>query len=120
MIPKKIHPFFETTFQKRGGDNCLIEGVLTCCNSHDFEVIVVGEIKKSMFSGMCLIPENDEIVLKVRCKKCGKVISVFDTRCDGYAQCGNNQAIHISTKSIDCKKCLGGYFSVDYLAAAHS
>ena len=113
MIPKKIQPYFEARFQKKDGDNSLIEGILTCCNSHDFEVFVVGEIKHSIFSRMCLIPENDEIVLKVRCKKCGRVISVFDSRCDGYEQCGNNQPTHIPNKPIDCMKCQDGCFSVD-------
>ena len=113
MIPQKIQPFFETTFQKKDGENSLIEGILTCCNSHDFEVFVVGEIKHSMFSRMCLIPKNDEIVLEVRCRKCGRVISVFDSRCDGYEQCGKNQPTHIPPKLIGCKKCQDGYFSVD-------
>ena len=113
MIPKKIQSFFETTFQKKIGDNSMIEGILTCCNSHDFEAFIVGEIKHYMFSRMCLIPENDEILLKIRCKKCGRVISVFDSRCDGYEQCGKNKSIHTPSKPINCMKCQGNCFSVD-------
>lgn len=113
MIPKKIQSFFETTFQKRTGDNNLIKGILTCCNSHDFEVFVVGEIKHSIFCRMCLIPENDEIELEVRCKNCGRVLSVFDSCCDGYEQCQNNQPTHILNKPINCIKCQNGYFSVE-------
>ena len=113
LIPKKIQPFFEMKAQKKIGSDSLIEGILTCCNSHDFEVFVVGEIKHSTFSRTCLIPENGEIGLKVRCKKCGRVISVFDSCCDGYEQCGNYQSTHISTKPVDCMKCQNDCFSVD-------
>lgn len=113
MIPKKIQPFFKTTFQKNG-DNRVVEGILTCCNSYDFEVFVVGEIKYSIFSRkICLIPQNDEMVLKVRCKKCGRVISVFDSRCDGYEQCGNNHPKPVQNKAIACMKCHDGCFSVN-------
>lgn len=112
MIPKKIQPYFKTTLQKKDGDNSLIEGILTCCNAHDFEVFVVGEIKHSIFSKMYLSPENDKAVIEVRCLKCGKIISVFDSSCDGYEQCGKDQPIHVPTKPIDCKKCRDGSFSV--------
>ena len=112
MIPQRIHPYFKTTLKKRNGDNSLIEGILTCCNSHDFEVFVVGEIKHSMLSKMCLFPKNDKIALEVRCKKCGRVISVFDSSCDGYEQCRKNHPTHIPTKLIDCKKCQDDDFSV--------
>lgn len=112
MNPKKIHPYFKKTFEKRDGDNSLIEGVLSCCNAHDFEVFVVGEIRHSIFSKMCLFPENDKTVIQVHCKKCGKVISVFDSGCDGYEQCGKDQYTHVPSKPIDCKKCRNGGFSV--------
>jgi len=112
LIPNKIQSFFCTTLQKKDGNYGLIEGTLTCCNAHDFEVFVVGEIKHSAFSKMCLFPENDKIVLEVRCKKCGKVISVFDSSCDGYEQCGKSQPAHIPTKPICCKKCRDNRFSV--------
>lgn len=112
MIPKRIQPYFRTTHQTKDGDNNLIEGILTCCNAHDFEVFVVGEIKHSMFSKMCLSSENENIVVDVCCKKCGKVISVFDSSCDGYEQCGKDRTIHVTTKLIDCEKCRNEVFSV--------
>ena len=65
MIPKKIQPYFKTTRQTRDGDNSIIEGILTCCNGHDFEVFVVGEIKHSMFSKMRMFPENDKTVIDI-------------------------------------------------------
>ena len=113
LVPKKIQTYFKTTHQTKNRDNNLIEGVLTCCNAHDFEVLVVGEIKHRMFSRMCLFSKNAETVVEVRCRKCGKVISLFDSSCDGYEQCGKDQRIYVSTKPIDCKKCRNGGFFVD-------
>lgn len=112
LIPKKIQPYFKTTHQTEHSDYSIIEGVLTCCNTHDFEVHVVGEVKHSMFSKMRLFPENGKTLIEVRCRKCGKVISVFDSSCDGYEQCGKKQYTHVQTQPIDCGRCRNGGFSV--------
>ena len=87
--------------------------MLTCCNAHDFEVLVVGEVKQHLFSQMFLCSENDKIVFEVRCKKCGKVISVINSSTDGYGQCGKSlHDIDVSTKLIECVKCRSESFSV--------
>lgn len=112
MIPKKIQPYFKTTHQTKAGGNSIVEGILICCNAHDFEVHVVGKIKHKVFSKMCLFPENEKSAIEVRCRKCGKVISVFDSSCDGYEQCGKDQYTHTPTKPIYCMKCRNGGFSV--------
>ena len=112
LTPKKIQPCFKTTHQTKDGDNNLIKGILTCCNDHDFEVLVFGRLKHSILSNMCLYSDNNKTVIEVRCRKCGKVISVFDSSCDGYEQCGKNQYTHVPTKPIDCKNCKNGGFSV--------
>ena len=112
LIPKKIQPYFKTTHQTEHSDYSIIEGALTCCNTHDFEVHVVEEVKHSMFSKMRLFPENGKTLIEVRCRKCGKVISVFDSSCDGYEQCGKKQYTHVQTQPIDCGRCRNGGFSV--------
>ena len=113
MIPKKIQPYFEIPTKTKKSGNNIIQGRLTCCNAHEFEVLAVGNIKYSLFSKMCLYPENDKIVLEVRCKKCGKVISVFNSSFDGYGQSGKKpQNICASTRCIDCIKCRNNSFSV--------
>ena len=63
--------------------------------------------------------ENDFVILKVRCKKCDKIVSVFDSRCDGYdIICGvydtykKNQLSYITTP-INCKKCGENSYSVE-------
>lgn len=112
MIPKKIEPYFKTTFQKIDPANNLIEGILTCCNSHDFEIYVLGEIKYSIFSKASLFPKDNTIVLEARCKKCGTLISVFNSNCDGYERIAEKQNTHTKTKVVNCKKCLHGNFSI--------
>lgn len=112
MIPQKIKPYFKLTSQKIDGENSLFAGELTCCDSHGFEVAVIGKIKHHIFSKMYLCPDNDIIVLEVRCRKCGKVIRVFDSCCDGYEQCTNHQYVYRSAKHIVCKKCQSNNFCV--------
>lgn len=112
LIPKTIKPYFRTTKEAKDRDNSLIEGMLTCCNAHDFQVFVIGKIKHSLFSKMFLCSENDKTVIEVRCKKCGKVIPVFNSSCDGYAQCENKQPTYVTTNPIDCIKCRNESFSI--------
>jgi len=112
MIPIHLQPYVKMVNQKRNGDNYLVSGTFTCCDACDFEVFVVGRIKYGIFSKMCLYPENDITVVKIRCKKCGRVISVFDSSCDGYERCGKGQYTQIPAKPIVCKACNNGGFSV--------
>lgn len=113
MIPKLIQPYFKIINQTKDRDNSVIEGILTCCNENDFEILVVGKIKHGLFSKMFLYPEDDRTVLEVRCKKCGKIISVFNSSFDGYGQYGmKKKNICVSTQPIDCLKCQNESFSV--------
>ncbi len=113
MIPKRILPYFNTTHENIDSDNTQIEGVLTCCSSHDFEIYAVGEIKSSIFSKMYLFPKECKIALEARCKKCGKVIPVFDSSYDGYVCCEKKlQHTNSAAKPIRCKKCAENSFSV--------
>ena len=74
MIPEKIKPYFDVTLLKMNFANKLIEGGLACCGERAFDVLTVGEVKHGMFFDTCLFPEKDTIILKARCKKCGKII----------------------------------------------
>ena len=113
MIPEIIQPYFEITRQTGDGENHIIEGILTCCGAHDFEVFAVGKIKRGLFSKMSLYPENGKTVVEVRCKKCGRVIPVFNSSFDGYGQCGKKpRNRRESTRRIDCIKCRSESFSV--------
>jgi len=112
MIPKKIEPYFEITHQTKARDNLLVEGVFTCCDSHDFDVFVIGKVKRNLFLKMYLTNHNEKIAVEIRCRKCGKVISVFDSSCDGYGQCGKKQSTNEITKVVDCKKCQSTGYSV--------
>ena len=113
LIPRIIRPYFNITQRTMDSDSSIIEGMLTCCGTHDFEVFVAGEIRHSLFSKMFLCPENDKIVFEARCKKCGKVIQVFDSSSDGYGQCGKKLPnICVSNRPVDCIKCRSESFSV--------
>ena len=95
------------------GDNTLIEGILTCCNSHDFEVRIAGDIKYDLFSEMHLLPMDEKIAIDVCCKKCGKVISVFNSNQDGYERTETKCYKFALTKPLVCKKCTDNTFSVE-------
>ena len=69
LIPKRIQPYFEKTRQTKDGGNTLIQGILTCCNDHDFDVFVFGNIRQGVFSKMRLHPDHDRTVIEARCKK---------------------------------------------------
>lgn len=112
LIPRNIQPHFETTHQTKDGSSDIIKGALTCCESHDFEVSAAGEIKHRAFSKMYLFPENDKAAIEARCKKCGQVIPVFDSRSDGYEKCGKKTYARIPMKPVRCRKCQSGMFSV--------
>lgn len=114
MIPKRIKPFFRIEEQTTHGDNHLIEGMLTCCNAQDFEVYIVGDIKRNMFSGAYLLPnKDDDIIVEVHCKKCGNIISLFDNKSDGYERQFNMQNERtIARRSFCCRKCEHGGFAV--------
>ena len=113
MIPKRIQSHFNITQQIMDRDSSIIEGMLTCCGAHDFGVFVVGKVKHTLFNKMFLYPDNDQTVFEVRCKKCGKIISVFNSSIDGYWQCEKNPSnIFVSTELVDCRKCRSESFSV--------
>lgn len=112
MIPSKVRPYFITSRQRTDGNSVLIEGMLTCCNSHEFEVRIAGKVKCGLFSKMHLLPINDRIALEVCCKKCGKVISVFDSSHDGYDKCENKDRGYSIMNPFVCKKCANDTFSI--------
>lgn len=113
MIPERLQPYFKTTRLTENNGNRIIEGVLTCCNAYDFEIYVVGRLKHGLLSKMSLYPESGNTVLEVRCKKCGKIISVFNSTLDGYGQCGKEHHIKCALPaSVNCVKCRNNSFAV--------
>lgn len=111
MIPKRIKPYFKTINQSEDGDGALIEGELCCCGENTFEVFAVGEVKHGLLNTY-LLPENDTLALEVRCKSCGKTLTVFDSPCDGYEHCGTGEQVQSDAKPVACRKCRENDFSV--------
>lgn len=112
MIPRKITNNFKIISKKKDKGNTYIEGMLTCCNSFEFEVNVVGKIKYGLFNRIYVTPDNEKIAISVRCKKCGMVISAFDSCCDGYEQCDKKIHMLAIKEALVCKKCSNNNFSV--------
>ena len=115
MIPEKIKRNFIATSEENDGDICTLEGTLECCSSHSFEMLAEGEIKHGLFSKTYVMPkENNELAIQVKCTKCGKVISVFDSRCDGYDQCEACRSVGApSALGVSCKKCGSNDYSIN-------
>lgn len=113
MIPQKIFPHFEKVSQKKDSSNLYVQGNLVCCNAHNFEIFTFGTVRNGMFSRVNLLPKDERIMLKIRCKKCGKVISVFDSSCDGYETHDDKIRPNSTLEILKCKKCLHTDFSVN-------
>ena len=112
LIPAKIEPYFRLISRKKDGENTLTKGEMVCCNAHEFEVKAVGEVKSGLFLGVHLEPENDEMVLELCCKNCGKIFSGFDSTRDGFERCGEESSAKIKPRRFDCKKCSDSNFAV--------
>ena len=112
LIPDKLLPFFEMAKESGNQDNMIIEGVITCCNAYDFEVYASGRIKSNLFSRMSLYPEKEQAAIGARCKKCGRVISIFDSHSDGYGRLEEKGRICTPQTPVRCAKCLENNFSI--------
>ena len=112
MIPNKIRPYVGNIIQKKDGENNIIEGSITCCNGQYFEIFVFGRIKHNIFSNANLYSNDGIIQLKIRCKKCGKIISIFDSGCDGYDHCEKKQYTNVLTNPFNCNKCHSNEYSL--------
>jgi uncharacterized Zn finger protein len=106
----KIKPYYRVTHQIKDGENDIIEGIVTCCNANDFGIYVFGELKKSLFSRMQLLPHNEKLLMEARCNKCGVVIPLFDNSHDGYECCirdnyEKTNCVQVKTQAFACTKC---------------
>lgn len=111
MFPKKIQSYINIKDEK-DGENNLSEGKLECCNTQCFEVFIVGKLRCSVLTGIYLYPEDDRIAIQVRCKKCSKIISVFDNSQDGYEKHNKNLKVKILPKVFYCSKCHESNFEI--------
>ena len=111
MIPKYLESNFKIINKKTDGYNNIMEGVLICCDSQEFEVIYNGNIKKNFFSKAYLFSEN-RIILEAKCKKCGKIIHIFDNYIDGYDQIKNKTNVQLPLTFFNCGKCSNNNYSL--------
>lgn len=114
VIPDKLQPYFDIAYRKDGADISLIEGTLTCCDNHNFELSAVGRIKHGILHKIALLPDDDKMILSASCKECGKDISVFDLSCDGYDNQTDNHhgQSQFNQAPVVCAACRSNNFSV--------
>ena len=111
LVPEKLKHHFEITMQKVHHGNTLTEGTLVCCDPHDFEVYVTGQIKHGLVSKLYLTAPDGTVSFAARCKTCGKELSVFNSAVDGYEPSGHKSTLSIP-QLLSCPKCSGHGFSV--------
>ena len=109
LIPEKIQPYFDIEVQK----NSLIKGRIICCNVHDFEIFVTGKVQRSAFSKMYVFQENEEMIIEAHCKNCGKVISIFNNRQDGYEKYNGDSLTRKIPTIVNCPHCQENVFSIN-------
>ena len=112
LIPKHLSPHLNQTAQKITGGNEYTIRTLTCCQTNHFELSILGEVRRRIFSRMQLEPLHDRTVLAARCKHCGKSLSLFDSDCDGYDHCGEKKRPWSPSDSLHCRRCQQNDFSV--------
>ena len=89
MIPKRIRSKYQPISTRESADACFTTGTLVCCGVSDFSLRAGGDVRKSVFGKMYLLPGGESVVLDAQCSRCGQTISVFDSALDGYDACTN-------------------------------
>lgn len=112
MLPNKIKDNFIILERKECPDDCITKGILTCCNMNSFEVLVFGKQETNLFSRVHFYTKEGMIIIKAKCKKCGKTIPVFNSSIDGYEKCGEKQFADAPVKGFFCPKCNSTLFHV--------
>ena len=115
MVLKEIKPYFYKTNEKNQLGNLIIEGNLTCCKSHSFQVFIFGKVQRNILFGRYLSAKDGKISLTSHCKKCKKVIPIFDSRYDGYEtfeKCHEKRVKNNCETPFHCKKCSNNDFSI--------
>lgn len=105
-IPKRLQPYFEVTSEKYG-TNIIVDGILTCCGSHEFDISFYGDLKQNWLGNKTLHANDNGLILNAKCKKCGKDIQVFNSFIDGYDPCSEKvqSSPKVKTNHIVCSKC---------------
>lgn len=112
MVPERLKDSLKIVAIHDEAEVTTVEADLTCCNSESFDIYFCGEIKKKAFSRVRMFPENDVILLEAHCKKCGKILTVFDSTRDGYEP-DTKKKVFPEKQLFECDKCKKSDFSVN-------
>lgn len=85
-VPMKLKPYFQH-LSASTDTYTFIRGKIICCSCSEFDVLYCGVIRKSIWGQVFFSDNDDGLVVKLRCKKCGQEIEVFNSLTDGYDRC---------------------------------
>ncbi|MBQ4546107.1 MAG: hypothetical protein IJA17_03000 [Oscillospiraceae bacterium] len=109
FIQKRLKPYLSDISAKN--DFTLLNGNISCCGHHNFEVLYNGSIVKNIFGKSYLI--GNKPVFEAKCKICESKIRIFDSNTDGYDNCDTKtDATNATLTSFICPKCNTSDFEV--------
>lgn len=85
-VPVKLQPYFQH-LRTKIDTYTFIRGKIICCSYSEFDVLYCGEIRKSNFGQVFFCDNDNGLAVRLRCKKCGQEIEVFNSLTDGYDRC---------------------------------
>jgi hypothetical protein len=115
-VPSKLKSYLHQINSKID-TNTIVSGIVTCCSCSEFDVLCYGNIKKSLLGHISLCDKTDGIVVRLRCKKCGEEIEVFNSFTDGYNRCIEEKVdcVNIQFQSFHCNAQEHSNFSVEVI-----
>ena len=98
----------------------IITGKLNCCNDCKFEIYHHSDLVKNIFNNYHFFQKesNNELFIYAKCLKCGKTISIFNIKEDGYDNFYEKKfksKQNLSTESFKCLKCNKNDYNVKIL-----
>ena len=118
IYPGKIKKFVRE--QQTKYSNHSKAGLVCLCGCDSFSIRFFASVRKSMFGSPHLVPVDEKatVTIEAICEACGKVISLFDSRIDGYdnqfePQLPTFQELTPSTELLSCPHCRKNGFTVE-------
>jgi len=77
-------------------------------------MLYYGQMKRKMFYGKVIYPQENALLVNAKCLICGKEASIFNSITDGYDGCVSTEAFsQLSELSeFSCPKCAKAVFSI--------
>lgn len=114
MVPKKIINHNKILTNKNDGETTTTLTMITCCSVSDFEVYSSKKTKLKLFQGMSLMSTDEPVAVDLICKRCGRIIHLFNSICDGYDNIEQNSKVKeiVCSWPAFCIKCKKNKYTV--------